>query len=148
MVDMMMTENAKIVRQIYKFPTCLPPHALTVHVKGNITLIQAESRFGCMKQPGCNRKQRKNQSRLGGVKTVMVKNKAGTQAGPVLLHHSRHQGSNVRGWERMEEGGEVKKRGQKLKRVKTQEENNGIFVAQAKLALVERNEGKVDRGGG
>lgn len=53
------------------------------------------------------------------METVMMKNKAGTQAGPVLLHHSRHQGSNVRGCERMEEGGEVKKRGQKLRRVKT-----------------------------
>lgn len=53
------------------------------------------------------------------MKTVMMKSKAGTQAGPVLLHHSRHQGSNVRGCERMVEGGEVKKRGQKLKRVKT-----------------------------
>lgn len=37
------------------------------------------------------------------MKAVMMKNKAGTQAGPVLLHHSRHQGSNVRGCERMEE---------------------------------------------
>lgn len=38
-------------------------------------------------------------------------------AGAVLLHQTRHQGSKVRACERTEERGEVKKRGQKLKRI-------------------------------
>lgn len=73
---------------------------------------------------------------------------AGTQPGPVLLHHGRHQGSRVRGCERMKEGGEVRKERTKVEVSQNTERNNNIFVAEAKLPLVKRNEGEADRGGG
>lgn len=32
-VDTMMIDITKIFRQIYKLPTCFPPHAIILHVK-------------------------------------------------------------------------------------------------------------------